>query len=296
MGSRRICDECGAPVPDGKAFCDYCGAFVGIGDDDGDDSASEGSTERMPQVAPEVRKPIPLAEAKREGTGSQKRGVSPDRSESKGKSGSALPVVTVILALALAVAGLVGYVVGTSKPATRDDGNDSPSFPSASPVDGGESETKDEKTDSQTGKEPGEATKAEVEADSQPDDATARKETAEPVDDETKDDETEKPAEDEDQKRMREAIPKRIAIEAGGQIDVGLTVPDGDVSMRVEVEQGGRVVYGSRILAPGEHLGSVPADGAEEGPAKVVAYGVVGDADHGEPVTVDIEIARPSEG
>lgn len=273
MGERRTCDECGAPVPEGKAFCDYCGAFVGIGGDEADDSAREGTTERMPQARPMPQRPVPLTEARRSASGASARVGDAAREDGRAGGGPrrrslALPVVTVVLGIA--VAGLVGYLVGTSRQASTGGGNGE-GIPSASPS-GGTGES---------------ASSPDAMRKPAADEGQAERSAARPAD--------AKPPEDEAQRRMREAIPAEIPLGKDGQLDVALTVPDGGISMRVEIRQGGRSVYESRILAPGERLGKVPADGAEVGATKVTAYGVVGDADYGTPVTVDAKIVPASE-
>ena len=102
----------------------------------------------------------------------------------------------------------------------------------------------------------------------------------------------EKKNQEERMTRLSDSIGSRMPLDQDGRIDLGLVVPDDgtNISERVEVIQDGRVIYGSRIVRPGEALSWVPADEAHAGKATAVVYGIVGDDDYGEPVIVEVEI------
>lgn len=275
-------------------------------------------------VAPtQIRPPTPATQVARESTatrlkdGESRRGRhpsgnghasgaqgstsgSPTRDDRREGGDGTLGWVCAIILFVIA-AGFVGYILGTSGP--------KPS---------GQSQTVDGTVDasqSRQGSEQGEGdaaqptSKAKDEDDAEEGDkGTANGKSAK--DDGTKDgdsakgdDDGKEPGEADGEsavtRRMRESVSIRMPLRPDGQLRIGLSVPRGgdDISERIEIEQDGKIVYGSRIVAPAETLEWVPAEGVHEGPATARVYGILGDRDYGTPVTVDIEIVKtPDDG
>lgn len=109
-------------------------------------------------------------------------------------------------------------------------------------------------------------------------------------------DTADKKEESPDTKRMRDSINHEMGVRPDGMLHIGLSVPDdgAGISERVEITQDGRLVYSTRIVAPGETLEWVPSDHAHAGKAKATIYGIKGEQDWGSPVTVEVDVVNAS--
>lgn len=322
----RFCDECGAPVTERMIFCERCGAFVG--DDDGE--APREVTQRMPnpnrrerarQPHQAIQHPIPIMDAprgaERQGNGSQQSPNRGDRNKRtsgnggrNGNGSNASGAVGWALAgvLAVAMAILIGYVIGISGQSQKNPEHEG----SAVGSDEVQWSTEDKATDDGQGSTDETAHKTDTDSEGKP---TARKEEPsvsdsseagsggeEPGNEKPRDasDGTEasdeKDEESEEMRRMRESVSEEMRLRPDGQLLLSVSVPTDNkgLSERIEVSQGGKVVYSSRILSPGETLDWVPADGAHAGSAKVTVYGILEDKDYGGPITIEAEVIEES--
>lgn len=306
--SQRFCDGCGAPITDKDVFCERCGALVN------EDAEPRTVTQRMPRPDraprrphPEIQPPIPIMDAPEEqrrrhrpqggqaGQGGRPREDAPGKGRGDGTSGTVGWALFGVLAVTLAI--LIGYMMGTASTGRQ------PAIPKTTDDPRQEQRGDAGTGDGATGNEGGRQS-AEPEVDLSPAEPADGNEPSDrgtaPADGTGEDDgkggdgdgQATKDDEGAEARRLRESVSTEMALRPDGQLRLGVTVPTDNLGLseRIEVEQGGELVYSSRILSPGESLDWVPADGANPGGARVNVYGILGDRDYGKPVTVEVEI------
>ena len=94
--------------------------------------------------------------------------------------------------------------------------------------------------------------------------------------------------------RITVSIAPNMALKDDGQLRVNFIVmePNNGLSERLEVEQDGQVVYRSGIVQPGYSIEWGEAPSAKPGPATATVYAVSGDADTGNPISVEVNIVE----
>ena len=97
--------------------------------------------------------------------------------------------------------------------------------------------------------------------------------------------------------RITISVSPNMRLKDDGQLRVNFIVPEDNngFSERLEVEQNGRIVYASGIVAPGYRVEWGQSEGAEPGPATATIYAVSGEADSGNPVSAEIQIVAASD-
>lgn len=98
--------------------------------------------------------------------------------------------------------------------------------------------------------------------------------------------------------RITVSLAPEMRLASDGRLRVNLVVPEGNngLSERLEIEQDGKVVYRSGIVAPGNRLEwGNNTEGAHPGPATATVYAIQSDADFGNPVSVEVNIVASAE-
>ena len=98
--------------------------------------------------------------------------------------------------------------------------------------------------------------------------------------------------------RITVSIRPRPELEADGMLHVNFAVvePNNGLSERLEIEQDGRIVYRSGVVAPGSVVARGRSEGAHAGPAIATVRAVGEDgADRGNPVSIELEIVAAGE-
>ena len=92
--------------------------------------------------------------------------------------------------------------------------------------------------------------------------------------------------------RIDVSVASRMALAPDGSMRVNFIVaePNNGLAERLEVEQGGEVVFRSGVVEPGNRIEWAAAQGAETGPATATVYAVRDGQDTGNPVSAEVQI------
>lgn len=98
--------------------------------------------------------------------------------------------------------------------------------------------------------------------------------------------------------RIKISVAPKMRLKENGMLRVNFIVeePNNGLSERIELEQGGRVVYSSGVVQPGYMVEWGQSEGAVEGEAVATVYAVRDGIDTGNPTSVEVEIVGGGTG